>query len=92
MDGDYTFGEAGGRGMGRSSGPNPSEFVKNATNVRLPKATKVKNKQPAPVQITAEQIVREAKDFQVRRSPRTAYLSARQQVTAVLEALFALLP
>mmetsp|Transcript_7023 Transcript_7023/g.25892 ORF Transcript_7023/g.25892 Transcript_7023/m.25892 type:complete len:723 (+) Transcript_7023:146-2314(+) len=73
MDGDYTFGEAGGRGLGRNTGPNPSEFVKNATNVRLPKTTRVKNKAPAPVQITAEQIVREAKDFQEEdfRAPKS---------------------
>eukprot|EP00240_Pyramimonas_obovata_P006766 CAMPEP_0118936832 /NCGR_PEP_ID=MMETSP1169-20130426/20583_1 /TAXON_ID=36882 /ORGANISM="Pyramimonas obovata, Strain CCMP722" /LENGTH=172 /DNA_ID=CAMNT_0006880235 /DNA_START=94 /DNA_END=608 /DNA_ORIENTATION=- len=31
---------------------------------RLPRPTKVKNKTPAPVQITAEQIVREAKERQ----------------------------
>eukprot|EP00884_Botryococcus_braunii_P014025 jgi/Botrbrau1/22623/Bobra.176_1s0051.1 len=34
------------------------------TEVRLPRATKVKNKQPAPQQITAEQILREAKELQ----------------------------
>jgi len=33
--------------------------------VRLPKATKVKNKQPAQQQITAEQILREAKEIQL---------------------------
>ena len=31
---------------------------------RIPRPTKVKNKTPAPVQITAEQIVREAKERQ----------------------------
>ncbi|KAK9915014.1 hypothetical protein WJX75_003619 [Coccomyxa subellipsoidea] len=34
------------------------------TEIRLPRATKVKNKQPAGQQITAEQILREAKDLQ----------------------------
>lgn len=33
--------------------------------VRLPKAMKVKNKQPAQRQITAEQILREAKEIQL---------------------------
>ena len=32
--------------------------------VRLPRATAVKNKQPAPTQITAEQIIRESKAMQ----------------------------
>ena len=32
--------------------------------VRLPRATAVKNKQPAPTQITAEQILRESKALQ----------------------------
>ncbi|CAL5221424.1 g3611 [Coccomyxa viridis] len=34
------------------------------TEVRLPRATKVKNKQPASQQITAEQILREARELQ----------------------------
>ncbi|KAK9845191.1 hypothetical protein WJX84_006146 [Apatococcus fuscideae] len=34
------------------------------TEIRLPRATKVKNKQPADKQITAEQILREAKELQ----------------------------
>uniref|UniRef100_A0A0A9C0D1 Uncharacterized protein n=1 Tax=Arundo donax TaxID=35708 RepID=A0A0A9C0D1_ARUDO len=37
------------------------------TEARLPRATRVKNKAPAPIQITAEQILREARD---RREPR----------------------
>lgn len=36
-----------------------------ASEVRLPKAGKVKNKQPAGQQITAEQILREAKEIQL---------------------------
>ena len=43
-----------------SFGARPSD-----AEVRLPKATKVKNKQPAPRQITAEQLLREAKEIQL---------------------------
>jgi hypothetical protein len=39
-------------------------FGAKSSEPRMPKATKVKNKTPAPVQITAEQIVREAKERQ----------------------------
>lgn len=41
---------------------------------RLPRATKVKNKQPADRQITAEQLLREAKEIQLEddfRKPKT---------------------
>ncbi|WIA20033.1 hypothetical protein OEZ85_005900 [Tetradesmus obliquus] len=43
-------------------------------SVRLPKAMKVKNKQPAQRQITAEQILREAKEIQLEddfKAPKT---------------------
>jgi crooked neck len=36
-----------------------------APEVRLPKPVKVKNKQPAGRQITAEQILRESKEIQL---------------------------
>lgn len=42
--------------------------------MRLPKGGTVKNKQPADRQITAEQILREAKEIQLeddRRAPKT---------------------
>jgi crooked neck len=41
---------------------------------RLPRATKVKNKQPSDRQITAEQILREAKEIQLEedfKGPKT---------------------
>ena len=34
----------------------------NKGRIRLPKMAKVKNKAPAPIQITAEQLLREAKE------------------------------
>lgn len=43
-------------------------------DVRLPKAMKVKSKQPAQRQITAEQILREAKEIQLEddfKAPKT---------------------
>lgn len=43
-------------------------------DVRLPKTMKVKNKQPAQRQITAEQLLREAKDIQLEddfKAPKT---------------------
>jgi hypothetical protein len=45
-----------------------------AGDVRLPKAMKVKSKQPAQRQITAEQILREAKEIQLEddfKAPKT---------------------
>jgi hypothetical protein len=39
-------------------------FGAKSSEPRMPRPTKVKNKTPAPVQITAEQIVREAKERQ----------------------------
>ncbi len=47
---------------------------KKDTEVRLPKATKVKNKTPADRQITAEQLLREAKEIQLEddfKKPKT---------------------
>jgi crooked neck len=44
------------------------------TEMRLPKAIKVKNKAPAGRQITAEQILREAKEIQLEddfKAPKT---------------------
>ncbi|KAL2621055.1 hypothetical protein R1flu_001260 [Riccia fluitans] len=39
-------------------------LTKKETEVKLPRPTRVKNKTPAPVQITAEQILREARERQ----------------------------
>lgn len=47
---------------------------RDATEQRLPKTIKVKNKQPSDRQITAEQILREAKEIQLEddiRAPKT---------------------
>ncbi|CAM6074044.1 unnamed protein product [Sphagnum tenellum] len=39
-------------------------LTRKETEVKLPRPTRVKNKTPAPVQITAEQILREARERQ----------------------------
>jgi hypothetical protein len=47
---------------------------KHQTEQRLPRAVKVKNKQPADRQITAEQLLREAKEIQLEddfKKPKT---------------------
>jgi crooked neck len=49
---------------------------KAATASNLPRATRVKNKSAAPIQITAEQIVREAKERQ-----DDTYIAPRQRIT-----------
>ena len=49
---------------------------KAATASNLPRATRVKNKSAAPIQITAEQIVREAKERQ-----DDTYIAPRQKIT-----------
>jgi len=41
----------------------------NKGRIRLPKMAKVKNKAPAPVQITAEQLLREAKERELELAP-----------------------
>uniref|UniRef100_A0A0E0AAB8 Pre-mRNA-splicing factor Syf1-like N-terminal HAT-repeats domain-containing protein n=1 Tax=Oryza glumipatula TaxID=40148 RepID=A0A0E0AAB8_9ORYZ len=51
-----------------ASDPTLGFLTKRDTEVKLPRATRVKNKTPASVQITAEQILREA---QSGRSPRS---------------------
>ncbi|KAJ4770120.1 Pre-mRNA-splicing factor CLF1 [Rhynchospora pubera] len=43
---------------------NPGYLTKRDTEVKLPRPTRVKNKTPAPIQITAEQILREARERQ----------------------------
>jgi crooked neck len=48
----------------RAGDPNLAYLPKRDTEVRLPRPTQVKNKQPAPVQITAEQLLREAREHQ----------------------------
>ncbi|PIN22385.1 Cell cycle control protein (crooked neck) [Handroanthus impetiginosus] len=44
--------------------PNLGYLIKKETEVKLPQTTRVKNKTPAPIQITAEQILREARERQ----------------------------
>nr|CAB3461463.1 unnamed protein product [Digitaria exilis] len=47
-----------------ASDPSLGFLTKRDTEVKLPRATRVKNKTPAPIQITAEQILREARERQ----------------------------
>ncbi len=47
------------------------------TQLRLPKVTKVKNKQPANRQITAEQILREAKEIQLEDDYKVSVAAQR---------------
>ncbi|GJN12764.1 hypothetical protein PR202_ga31072 [Eleusine coracana subsp. coracana] len=63
-----TTGRAGG-GDDPSKPPSASDpslgfLTKRDTEVKLPRATRVKNKTPASIQITAEQILREARERQ----------------------------
>ena len=44
-------------------------MTKKDAEIRLPRATRVKNKTPAPIQITAEQILREARERQEAELP-----------------------
>ncbi|KAK4759983.1 hypothetical protein SAY87_023114 [Trapa incisa] len=46
------------------SDPTLGYLTRRDTEVKLPRPTRVKNKTPAPVQITAEQILREARERQ----------------------------
>ncbi|KAK4394693.1 Crooked neck-like protein 1 [Sesamum angolense] len=48
----------------RDSDPSLGYLTKKETEVKLPRPTRVKNKTPAPIQITAEQILREARERQ----------------------------
>ncbi|KAH7682363.1 crooked neck protein [Dioscorea alata] len=48
----------------REPDPNLGFLTKRDTEVKLPRPTRVKNKTPAPIQITAEQILREARERQ----------------------------
>lgn len=48
----------------READPRLGYMTKRETEVKLPRPTRVKNKTPAPVQITAEQILREARERQ----------------------------
>lgn len=47
-----------------ASDPSLGFLTKRDTEVKLPRPTRVKNKTPAPIQITAEQILREARERQ----------------------------
>ncbi|EER93674.1 hypothetical protein BDA96_01G144500 [Sorghum bicolor] len=64
-----TRGGAGAGGGDPAKAPSASDpslgfLTKRDTEVKLPRATRVKNKTPAPIQITAEQILREARERQ----------------------------
>ncbi|CAD6214015.1 unnamed protein product [Miscanthus lutarioriparius] len=64
-----TRGGAGAGGGNPAKAPSSSDpslgfLTKRDTEVKLPRATRVKNKTPAPIQITAEQILREARERQ----------------------------
>ncbi|KAG8382152.1 hypothetical protein BUALT_Bualt05G0046900 [Buddleja alternifolia] len=48
----------------RESDPNLGYLTRKETEVKLPRPTRVKNKTPAAIQITAEQILREARERQ----------------------------
>ncbi|CAN4095215.1 unnamed protein product [Withania somnifera] len=48
----------------RDADPSLGYLTRKETEVKLPRPTRVKNKTPAPIQITAEQILREARERQ----------------------------
>ncbi|KAF5190025.1 Pre-mrna-splicing factor clf1 [Thalictrum thalictroides] len=48
----------------KESDPSLGYLTRKETEVKLPRPTRVKNKTPAPIQITAEQILREARERQ----------------------------
>ncbi|KAF3673383.1 Crooked neck-like protein 1 [Capsicum baccatum] len=48
----------------READPSLGYLTRKETEVKLPRPTRVKNKTPAPIQITAEQILREARERQ----------------------------
>ncbi|EXC02943.1 Crooked neck-like protein 1 [Morus notabilis] len=49
---------------GKDGDPTLGYLTRKDTEVKLPRPTRVKNKTPAPIQITAEQILREARERQ----------------------------
>ncbi|XP_052209350.1 uncharacterized protein LOC127812868 [Diospyros lotus] len=51
-------------GAVKDSDPSLGYLTRKDTEVKLPRPTRVKNKTPAPIQITAEQILREARERQ----------------------------
>uniref|UniRef100_A0A0D9WQS8 Pre-mRNA-splicing factor Syf1/CRNKL1-like C-terminal HAT-repeats domain-containing protein n=1 Tax=Leersia perrieri TaxID=77586 RepID=A0A0D9WQS8_9ORYZ len=57
-------GGGGDKAPPSASDPSLGFLTKRDTEVKLPRATRVKNKTPAGVQITAEQILREARERQ----------------------------
>ncbi|GBF94687.1 hypothetical protein Rsub_07423 [Raphidocelis subcapitata] len=67
----------------------------DASEQRLPKTVKVKNKQPSDRQITAEQILREAKEIQLEddfKAPKTIITATLASVRDVYERAVANLP
>ncbi|TKW21655.1 hypothetical protein SEVIR_4G134000v4 [Setaria viridis] len=53
-----------------ASDPGLGSLTSRDTGTRLPRATRVKNKGPAPVQITAEHLLREARELRGSEHPR----------------------
>ncbi|XP_073116505.1 uncharacterized protein [Elaeis guineensis] len=64
----------------KDADPNLGFLTKRDTEVKLPRPTRVKNKTPAPIQITAEQILREARE---RQEPEIR--PPKQKITDVYE-------
>ncbi|XP_057743125.1 uncharacterized protein LOC130961324 [Arachis stenosperma] len=50
--------------LSKEADPTLGYLMRKDTEVKLPRPTRVKNKTPAPIQITAEQILREARERQ----------------------------
>ncbi|OMO67881.1 RNA-processing protein, HAT helix [Corchorus capsularis] len=50
--------------VSRDADPSLGCLTREDTGVRLPRPTRIKNKTPAPIQITAEQILRESRERQ----------------------------
>ncbi|OEL16937.1 hypothetical protein BAE44_0022042 [Dichanthelium oligosanthes] len=63
------------QGVEAVSDPGLGSLTSRDKEMRLPRATRVKNKAPAPVQITAEQIIRESRE---RREPEHPRAPARE--------------
>ena len=69
---------------GVGEGPLGTTLHSSATKVSYPRPTRVKNKAPAPTQITAEQILREARErlARVLSRPRTRNSCSRARSSA----------
>ncbi|XLU41278.1 uncharacterized protein [Arachis hypogaea] len=56
--------------LSKEAEPTLGHLTLKDTEVKLPRPTRVKNKTPAPIQITAEQILREAREQAEIRPPK----------------------